>query len=106
MSIVERVEHEPDWYEPYRISLATRANGLVFVKKSTKRLGVVRKPLALVEIIEEDETLSKTAKAASKKRPAAGTVPSTRKSDGETTAPRSRAATCRGPPVSRNVELR
>ena len=41
--------------------------GLVMVKKSMKRLGVIKKPQALQEIIEEDETLSKTAKAASKK---------------------------------------
>ncbi|AJE80458.1 endoribonuclease L-PSP [Streptomyces albus] len=31
MTSIERLEHDPDWYEPYRISLATRANGLVFV---------------------------------------------------------------------------
>jgi 2-iminobutanoate/2-iminopropanoate deaminase len=28
---IERVTVEPDWYEPYRISQATRANGLIFV---------------------------------------------------------------------------
>ena len=31
MTSIQRVRHDPDWYEPYRISLATRANGLVFV---------------------------------------------------------------------------
>lgn len=31
MTSIQRVEHEPDWYAPYRISLATKANGLVFV---------------------------------------------------------------------------
>src|SRR3989338_2308068 len=41
--------------------------GRVFVKKSVKKPGVIRKPQAWAEIIEEDETLSKTAKAASKK---------------------------------------
>src|SRR5574338_537430 len=28
---IQRVEHDPDWQEPYRISLAIKANGLVFV---------------------------------------------------------------------------
>jgi 2-iminobutanoate/2-iminopropanoate deaminase len=28
---IERVTLEPDWYEPYRISQAIRANGLIFV---------------------------------------------------------------------------
>ncbi|MBI4341717.1 MAG: 50S ribosomal protein L3 [Candidatus Omnitrophica bacterium] len=41
--------------------------GLVVVTKSRKRPGVIKKPQAWQEIIEEDETLSKTAKAASKK---------------------------------------
>ena len=41
--------------------------GLVFVTKSQKRPGVIRKPQELQTIIEEDENLSKTAKAASKK---------------------------------------
>ncbi len=40
---------------------------LVLIRKSMKRTGVVRKPQELQEIIEEDEALSKTAKAASKK---------------------------------------
>lgn len=31
MTTIERVTHDPDWYEPYRISLAIKANGLVFV---------------------------------------------------------------------------
>ncbi|WP_344427864.1 RidA family protein [Amycolatopsis minnesotensis] len=31
MTSIERVTHDPDWYEPYRISLAIKANGLVFV---------------------------------------------------------------------------
>lgn len=31
MTSMQRVEHDPDWYEPYRISLAIKANGLVFV---------------------------------------------------------------------------
>ncbi|MDT0318683.1 RidA family protein [Streptomyces millisiae] len=31
MTAIERVENEPDWYEPYRISLGIKANGLVFV---------------------------------------------------------------------------
>ena len=40
---------------------------LVTITKSKKRLGIVKKPQAFQEIVEEDETLSKTAKAASKK---------------------------------------
>jgi enamine deaminase RidA (YjgF/YER057c/UK114 family) len=31
MTSIQRVAHDPDWYEPYRISLAIKANGLVFV---------------------------------------------------------------------------
>jgi 2-iminobutanoate/2-iminopropanoate deaminase len=31
MTTIEQVRHDPDWYEPYGISLATRANGFVFV---------------------------------------------------------------------------
>ncbi|WP_024875059.1 RidA family protein [Saccharomonospora piscinae] len=31
MSVIQRVSHDPDWYEPYRISLAIKAGGLVFV---------------------------------------------------------------------------
>lgn len=31
MTSLERITHDPDWYEPYRISLAVRANGLIFV---------------------------------------------------------------------------
>ncbi|MBI3996539.1 MAG: 50S ribosomal protein L3 [Candidatus Omnitrophica bacterium] len=42
-------------------------DGLVVVTKSKKHPGLIRKPRELQEIIEEDETLSKTAKAASKK---------------------------------------
>lgn len=42
-------------------------SGLVLVQKSKKRPGVIKKPQELQVIIEEDETLSKTAKAASKK---------------------------------------
>jgi reactive intermediate/imine deaminase len=30
MTLKQRVRHDPDWYEPYRISLAIKANGLVF----------------------------------------------------------------------------
>ncbi len=41
--------------------------GVVMICKSLKKPGVVRKPTELQEIIEEDETLSKAAKAASKK---------------------------------------
>ncbi len=40
---------------------------LISIKKSVKRPGVIRQPRELQEIIEEDENLSKTAKAASKK---------------------------------------
>ncbi|GAA3365220.1 hypothetical protein GCM10020366_64270 [Saccharopolyspora gregorii] len=28
---MHRATHDPDWYEPHRISLAIKANGLVFV---------------------------------------------------------------------------
>jgi reactive intermediate/imine deaminase len=28
---MRRVRHDPDWYEPYRISLAVKAGGLIFV---------------------------------------------------------------------------
>ncbi|PZS08364.1 MAG: enamine deaminase RidA [Acidimicrobiales bacterium] len=31
MSLRQRVTHDPDWYEPYGISLAIRANDLIFV---------------------------------------------------------------------------
>jgi enamine deaminase RidA (YjgF/YER057c/UK114 family) len=31
MTSKQRVTHDPDWYEPYRISLAIKANGLLFV---------------------------------------------------------------------------
>jgi 2-iminobutanoate/2-iminopropanoate deaminase len=31
MASIQRVEHEPDWYAPYRISLAIKVNGLLFV---------------------------------------------------------------------------
>lgn len=31
MTSMERITHEPDWYEPYRISLAIKAGGFVFV---------------------------------------------------------------------------
>lgn len=31
MTSMQRVHHEPDWYAPYRISLAIKANDLVFV---------------------------------------------------------------------------
>lgn len=41
--------------------------GLVFVKQSIKNPGVVKKPKEIAAIIEDDENLSKTAKAASKK---------------------------------------
>ena len=41
--------------------------GLVLIKKSMKRFEVIKKPQAFQVIIEEDENLSKTAKAASKK---------------------------------------
>jgi large subunit ribosomal protein L3 len=40
---------------------------LLTISKSKKRTGVIKKPQAFQEIIEEDETLSKTAKAAKKK---------------------------------------
>lgn len=40
---------------------------LVFVRKSRKNPGVIRKPQAFAAVIEDDENLSKTAKAASKK---------------------------------------
>ena len=42
-------------------------NELVLVRKAMKRPGVIKKPAELQLIIEEDENLSKTAKAASKK---------------------------------------
>ena len=41
--------------------------GVVMVKKSTKHPGVIKKPQPLQVIIEEDEILSKTAKAIAKK---------------------------------------
>ena len=41
--------------------------GLVFVRKSVKKPGVIKKPQAWQAVIEDDENLSKTAKAASKK---------------------------------------
>ena len=31
MTTLQRITHDPDWYEPYRISLAIKANGLIFV---------------------------------------------------------------------------
>ncbi|MGH4013831.1 MAG: RidA family protein [Pseudonocardiaceae bacterium] len=31
MVIKQRITHDPDWYEPYRISLAIRAGELIFV---------------------------------------------------------------------------
>lgn len=31
MSRIERVSHEPDWYQPYNISLGVRADNLIFV---------------------------------------------------------------------------
>ena len=40
--------------------------GLVLIRKSRKHPGAVKKPQAFQVVIEEDETLSKTAKAASK----------------------------------------
>lgn len=40
---------------------------LVVITKSKKRTGIISKPQAFQEIVEEDETLSRTAKAASKK---------------------------------------
>jgi large subunit ribosomal protein L3 len=42
-------------------------NELVMVRKAMQRPGVIKKPAELQLIIEEDENLSKTAKAASKK---------------------------------------
>jgi len=42
-------------------------DGLIMISKSMKRPGVIRKPQEFAVIIEEDENLSKTAKAASKK---------------------------------------
>ena len=44
--------------------------GLLLIRKSRKRPGVIRKPQEFQAIIEEGETLSKTAKAASKKKAA------------------------------------
>src|SRR3989338_7079438 len=44
--------------------------GLVIVRKSRKHPGRIRKPQEFATIIEDDENLSKTAKAASKKRAA------------------------------------
>jgi large subunit ribosomal protein L3 len=40
---------------------------LVFIRKAQKNPGVIRKPQAFTAVIEDDENLSKTAKAASKK---------------------------------------
>lgn len=31
MTSLQRITHEPDWYEPYRISLGIQADGLVYV---------------------------------------------------------------------------
>lgn len=31
MAVMHRVTHDPDWYEPYRISLAIKAGDLIFV---------------------------------------------------------------------------
>lgn len=31
MTSMQRVRHDPDWYEPYRISLAIRTGDLIFV---------------------------------------------------------------------------
>jgi 2-iminobutanoate/2-iminopropanoate deaminase len=31
MAFMQRITHDPDWYEPYRISLAIKAGDLVFV---------------------------------------------------------------------------
>lgn len=42
-------------------------NGLVMIRKSRKKPNVIKAPQAIQVIIEEDENLSKTAKAASKK---------------------------------------
>jgi len=41
--------------------------GLVLIRKSVKRPGVIKQPKAFQAIIEDDENLSKTAKAAKKK---------------------------------------
>lgn len=41
--------------------------GLVFIRKSVKRPGVIKQPKAFQAIIEDDENLSKTAKAVKKK---------------------------------------
>lgn len=50
-------------------------NALVLVRKSRKHPGRIRKPQELTAIIEDDENLSKTAKAASKKRAAPAAKP-------------------------------
>lgn len=42
-------------------------NGLVMIRKSQKKPNVIKAPQAIQVVIEEDENLSKTAKAASKK---------------------------------------
>ena len=42
-------------------------DGLIFIRKSIKRPDVIRKPQAFQLVIEDDENLSKTAKAAKKK---------------------------------------
>ena len=42
-------------------------DGLVMIRKALKRPGVVKTPQAFAAVIEDDENLSKTAKAASKK---------------------------------------
>ena len=42
-------------------------HGLVLIRKSCKKPGVIKKPREIQVAIEEDENLSKTAKAASKK---------------------------------------
>lgn len=49
-------------------------DGLVFITKSKKRPEFIKKPVEITVAVEEDETLSKTAKAASKKlkQPSAG----------------------------------
>ncbi|MBB6380861.1 reactive intermediate/imine deaminase [Pseudonocardia eucalypti] len=31
MTRIERVTHDPDWYEPYKISLGIRADNLIFI---------------------------------------------------------------------------
>jgi large subunit ribosomal protein L3 len=41
--------------------------GIVLIRRSVKRPGLLRKPQEFAVIVEEDENLSKTAKAASKK---------------------------------------